>query len=384
MRIFLQKTLAALLVVTGFSFLGCGPTVVKSPDFADAKIRTLAMLPVEYPSDVRRERIDFLKKSLKRELESKGFAFLDDAAVSAFCDSFPCKNANALASKYRLDALVALSISSTYRANFGAGFVNTVSGTVRLLSPASREIISVKHTESERGGLLFNSGQVLQGLLSTNDNLGDESFNLIADRFVSTVSAALPKPSGPAFPTQAAKINEISILPEGDGRYRVCLTGTEGRLVTLTVDKMNIPLRESSAGQYCSALLLGGIVRKNSSVSASLRSPVGVSDRLAVDTEQFLVCDVSALIRRGTGSTLTYGCTGKDSDATECEKMLATCRGSQVLIYRGEYAAGPYEKAGTLPTGTWNDAAGVSKNYAVVAVSPNGSTSAVVPDSERK
>ena len=362
----------------------CGPTVKLAPDLPAELPRTVALLPVASGGDVRRERVDYLERALRRELDSVGFVVLDAAPTVDLCADSRCSRRSELASKYGVQGLLTFDIESAYRANIIAGYVNTIHGTLRLFSASSKELASVDHTERERGGLLFNSGQVLEGLRSTSDNFGDESFNRLADRFVKTLVDSLPKPKGTGALSQLGELNLSGATSTGlgGGRFEVCAVGSAGGRAFVNVDRTRIPLREVQPGKYCSALLLGGLVRPGSRVVVELRSPFGVAKTTDLESKQFLLCDLNGLLQLTAGPTVRFGCSesGSSPKGTECAEWLQQCRGTELVVYRGAAEGGPFERLGVMSAPTWTDSAPRSEApvYAVVAVSSNGARSSLL------
>ena len=179
----------------------CGTTVTKSSQFEQSSPSLYALLPVTYPSDIRPERAAYIRTALERELATRGFVLLDDSVTLRVCGEASCPGRSELVSRYGVDGFLQLSLDGTNRINFGAGFYNNISGDLLLLNRESEELVRIEHSESERGGLLFNSGQVIEGIVSTVDNTGDLSFSNLADEFAQELALKVPKSRGRSLPT---------------------------------------------------------------------------------------------------------------------------------------------------------------------------------------
>ena len=380
-----MKLLSLCFLLLCLSFCSCGPTIVRAPELKENPPRVVALLPIRANEEIRRERLDYLQEALRRELRSSGFLLLDEASVSDLCGGETCPRRGELLSRFKVQGFVALTVESSYRANFLAGYLNTLHGTLRLLDPQGKELQSVEYTEREKGGLLFNSGQVLEGLRSTSDNFGDESFNRLADRFIKVVAAAVPAPKSSQDLSSygVASLSEVTTLGLGEGRYRFCASGTSGARASLVLDRQKISLRETRPGSYCGTLLLSGLIRPTSKIYVELRSPYGALDRRELEARPFLLCDPGTLLRRG-GSTLAYGCSSDltEQAKSECQTQLALCQDSQLLVFSGESEEGPFQKRGVLSAPSWTDpevpAGSDKRTYAVLAVSPQGSRTSVL------
>ncbi len=393
-----MKTRSAVQILFGAALsaalAACGPTVRNAPELESTKLQTVAVLPPLVESDIRRERVEYLHQNLIRQLETNGYIALDQAIVNKICGTdAACPGRKDFGEKYGVDALVELKITSQARVNFVAGYYNTISGEVRLLTPDSKELVSVDHQESERGGLVFNSGQVIQGLIQTFENTGDDSFNKLAERFTKTVALRLPAPSGGAKLAKVTDVNitRTNIKPLGDSRFEVCVEGNPRATAEFVVDRVRTPLREIKSGEYCGALLLSGLVQPTSRVSAELRSPFGVPAQQSIDAAPFLSCAPKNLVSRsisGGSPRLAFGCNDglAAADKEKCESQLANCTGSQFLIFRADSSVGPFEKVGQAAPPGWVDKKAKSTDksvYAVVAVTKNNGASVPVTVTEQ-
>ena len=381
-----SKVLGGILLFIAVSTLSaCGPTVRKAPELEGAKIQTLAVLPAKADPDLRRERVEFVRQSLIRELVSSGFVVLDDSIVNRICVDAECSARAKLKEKYKIDGLVAIELKSLSRVNLGAAYYNRINGDVKLLTADSKELLDIEHTESEKGGLLFNSGQVIQALIETYDNAGDDSFNKLAERFEKTVAYRYPSPTGGAVLTGLSDVNitQTEITPLGDSRYRICAKGNSGATANFVVDRIKTPLRERTPGEYCGAMLLGNLVQPTSKVGIELRSAFGVPVQTALEPTPFLACMPKNIVSRVAGPStqgLRIGCADGLSaeDKNKCEAQLKSCATSQFLVYRSDTNAGPYARVGQVAQQAWSDSQGKKGSgavYAVVAVSKNGGSS---------
>jgi len=376
------KFLAGALL---FSAAACGPTIKRSPELESTKIQTLAVLPAKADPDLRRERVEYVRQSIIRELVSSGFIVLDDSIVNRICVDADCAARAQLKEKYKIDGLVAIELKSLSRVNFGAGYYNRIHGDVKFLTADSKELLDIDHTESEKGGLLFNSGQVVQALIETYENSGDDSFNKLAERFAKTVVLRSPAPAGGAVLTSLSDVNitQTEITPLGDSRYRVCASGNPGATANFVVDRIKIPLRERAPGQYCAAMLLGDLVQPWSKVGIELRSAFGVPVQSALEPTPFLACMPKSIVSRDSSAAnpkLRIGCAAGLSaeEQNRCEAQLKTCASSQFLVYRSETNSGPFSRVGQVAQRSWSDTQGkkgTGSVYAVVAVSKNGGSS---------
>ena len=198
----------------------CGPTVSLSPQLKDKEIKSIAVLPVSTKSVIKRERLDYLRDSLAKELQGNGFSITDDSVIDKVCSNNECPERNILTTKYGADVIAKLDIDSIDRTNFIAGFYNTITGSLTLQDKSGADLAKIDHTQREKGGLLFNSGQVIQGLKSTLNNFGDDQFSALGDEFAKTLVAKIPKPSKSQTP-RLAKIESVDLSTQGSSLYKV-------------------------------------------------------------------------------------------------------------------------------------------------------------------
>ena len=289
---------------------GCGPVVHQNSQQASDPVATIALLPLRTETDIARERLDYIRSAISRELRSSGYTLLDDHVVLAACSSQACPERDKLMSTYGVSRFLELEIKSIDRADVLAAQYTGVSGVLRLRDEHFNELLAIDHLESIRGGLLFNSGQILQGILSTVEDSSDGGFKNVADKFATTVIGRLPRPATQT--TQRAEATEVAISKTttealGHGRYQLCVEGTSGSTALLVVDRLKSPLREVIHGRYCGNFLLAGLTKPDSRLGVEINSPFGSTAVQALEGGAYFVCDPSALIQQ-SNSELTVAC----------------------------------------------------------------------------
>lgn len=375
MKLFLTLTLVLLLSHCGGTTVNISPGLDKKPP------RTLGILPFEFPSDTQRERIEYLRTTLIDALEGKGYVVLDDSILTAACTSPTCPEKAALARKYNIDSFVTLKLDSVSRVNFLIGFYNTISGTLSLVDSSGEILASIENSEHERGGLLFRSGQIFEGIRSTVNNAADKGYIKLSDRFVRTLS--LKFPAAPSTESIAKRvnvaINSASIVPAKRGAYEVCASAPSGLMLSLVLDRVRAPLRVTSSGNYCGTFLLDGIVRPSTRVAIEARSPYGITMQRELSRDNLASCDLDGLVQTNTNdmkSVFLIGCDSVNDPEKKkvCEEQFTACNRSTFAFYRSSSEAGPFQQVARVGTKSWTDRTPDS-HYAVVAVNPHGSIS---------
>lgn len=384
------SALHAILLFAAISALSaCGPKVASNEALKKGTPRAVAVLPSNYPSGVQRERVDYLRRSLLLELKESGFTVLDDAAVSKICSSPACPEKTELASKYLVDGFFTFTLESVARNNFLAGYYNSIVGTLSLQNRDGVELIRVDNRESERGGLLFNSGQIIQGVLSQIRNSDSDSFGRLADTFTRTLVEKIPSPKKTAFEDEGAavSINEIRLRRQKGSADEICVRATPEAMAYLLLPRERSNLRETTPGLYCARLRLEDLSSLKSEIFVEVRSPYGNSARKPLQSIA-MTCDLKGLVKveeSNTGKRLVISCTevkpGTGSAGEKCP-TVQMCADHRFLVYRAPAPLGPFKRVAELRGVTWPlppDPRSEQSSYQVVAVDEHGDFSVPEP-----
>lgn len=269
-----------------FIITGCSSLNPPVKTFSGAVPATVALLPLEVDQDIQRERLQILSEATVRALKNQGYQVFDPMFFNRFCKGVRCSNHKALASRYGIEGFLRLKVKSLSRNDFLAGYYNTIDGNLSLEDIMGKELFLISHQESERGGLLFNTGQILKGFQSQIKNSGDSSFESLAERFARKIIQGFPIPSLSEADVQESlvKIKTVEAKMVRTGIYQICATGTPGMQAGIVQRQQRTNLREISAGRYCGNYRLppGG------KWSAEIRSPFGAVDREEVPLKGML------------------------------------------------------------------------------------------------
>ena len=369
----------------------CAPKVKSQPGFAELNPRNLAVLPPLAPQDIGAARLQYIQECAISELKNRGFYLVDQEVVDSFCVAgTECAGLEELQSKFAVDAFVRIKIADVARSNFGLGFYNAIEGSLELQNVASEALFSVSHTESERGGVVFDSGQIFQGIKEQIANSGDSAFNKLANNFTHALVAELPRPTGEddtAAELLPVNIRKVSSQQAKPGVHRVCLRGSPHVFATLIAGTLKTNLRELEPGHYCGVYRLGG---EAANLSVELRSVYGNSVRKELALPVMNICDISdhldASLTAGA-PTIALTCNPSTTPSrllaqtNACPDAAGNCAAERVLVYRSKNTVGPYRKVGELRNGHWRERMKLSpKNYHyyLVTVAPNGEQSAPI------
>lgn len=387
------RGIAAVALLCSLS--ACSAKVTQKAPLEFGAPQSVALLPTDLPSGVQREKVDAIRQAILAELRNSGYTVLDDSIVHRVCSASQCPESSELVSKYFVDGFFNLELGSVSRSNFLAGYVNAIRGTLALSDRDRRELIRVQKTESERGGLLFNTGQLLQGVLSQIRNSEERSFDRLADSFAQALVSKIPRPQGGSAEVEGSSvaISKVDLKHNPDGSDEVCTLATPQSMAFLLLNGRKANLREISPGKYCARIRLDDFPPASSELTVEVRSPYGSAarQRLASDLS---ACDLRGLVRvESTGATkrLVVACTrvkpGSDPIGDGCEDKVQTCIDHRFLIYQAQTPLGPFKKIGETRGVAWNlprmempD----STVYQVVAVDPHGDFSVPERVAEKK
>lgn len=331
---------------------GCGPSIRSSLAPGAPLPASLAVLPSEYSGEIPRERLNLVRSAVIHELRNNHFVVVEDRVLSSVCSTPDCPEKSQLTKDYLVDGFVKLSITSFSRNNFIAGYYNQLNGSIIVSDSAGQELTSVDHTENESGGVLLQSGQVLEGILSQVKHSGDSAFDELADRFAKKVVEKLPSPNVSSRASQPEglelALTSTSTVWSSPSSYTVCVDGTPHSFAYLVLSLTRSSLRELRPGHYCgsfSALVaepfegiqavelrsaFGNSLRRDVTIPA--QSPCSLENRTALDGPSRAVVSCATI---GTNST---------DQVHGCSSDLPLCSADKLVVYQAPSQSGPYTK----------------------------------------
>ena len=352
-----------LVTVTMTSCLACGPTIQINSAFEERAPKKLAFLPVIKDQPIEPRKVSAIKAALKVELESKGFLFISDSIVESLCSNKECPERQKLFSEYNTDALVRLRLLDVSRNSFGIGYTNTIEGIVTLSDARDTILVQAEHSESERGGLLFDSGQIVRGLRDQIQSGGETYFKNLARGFARNLVHDFPTPSGTnQTQSDAITVSDVSISPFGFGFQKICSKGTPGKDGAITFGRVRSSLREISVGTYCAIVSIPANIRM---ASISLSSPWGSSAQQQVQVPPIAQCNIKKHLqiqKLATGSKVTLSCASlKNARTGACNDMIS-CSEYSLHIYRTNELPSPFSKLKQSGSSSWIDNTPLSKD----------------------
>lgn len=353
-------------LVAGASFLGCSPTVKTQLPAGSPLPAHIALLPADYSVDIPRERIDLVRGEIISELRNRNFIVAEERMVNSVCSTPSCPERNILASRYLVDAFATLRVDSFSKNSFLAGYYNQLTGTLAFTDKAGAEMLSVTYTESERGGLLFNSGQVIQGVISQVKNTGDAAYEELASQFAKAVVEQIPAPAASTIEgrQEGLEVDLVSASAEWQtpSTYSVCLKGTPHSFGSLIIGRNRTTLREISPGSYCGSFSALVTSSEGTPATVEIRSAFGTSKREEVSLPARSPCALDQRLR-ADDDTITVQCAMVGSDLSKvqigCSDKIKVCKAEKVILFSAASEAGPFRKvsesssaSATIPRGS--------------------------------
>jgi len=385
-----------LIIFFILSCSACSSAKVKlSHGIKDGGFRSLAVLPVEYPADIPREKVDAIHDAVEAELKNSGFVVLADKIVRQTCSSPACPERDALASKYLVDGFATVNVGSVSRTNFVAGFYNAIKGKLRISDKTDKELVTIEHTQSERGGLLFNTGQIVQGLTSYANNTEQASFTKLASGLAQTLASKVPRTKDAALNSDAAAVNlgDVEFKQVRPGVFRVCTEAAPNMLVSVIINRQRSNLRPAGNARYCGSFLLDPPDMKDAVLKVEARSAFGNSVQKEISLSQYVKdCDLKnhVYLKQAKGKTaIQIACSGAAEAEADCKSKIASCGSHRFIVFKAPSNLDPFEKVAEVRGFSWIDSnakPGSAQIYQLVSVSRDGVWSlpvAAKPDTQK-
>lgn len=365
----------AVLIALSLVASACGPKIKNSLPPGAALPASIAVLPADYSGEIPREHVDLVRNAIISGLRNQNFVVVEDKVVQSVCATPQCPEREKLSRDYLVDSFATITLDSFSKNNFIAGYFNELHGKLTITDARGTELTTIDHTQTESGGILFQSGQVFQGIISQVKHSSDSVFEDIADNFAKTIVEKLPPHSGSSGDSRAEGLEialpSVSVQWSGKSSYSVCAQGTPHSFASIIVNEARSSLREVSPGKYCgsfSSLVapVGGTVQ-----AVELRTAFGNSVRKDISIPVQPPCNLDNRLSRPSQSQVSIACAKVGTSSSPCEAALSECAAEKVLVYEAPQLSGPYRKLSESTTPTI-DGVPANKTIAVVAVAKGG------------
>lgn len=284
-----------LKFLTLFVFLlsACGPKIknVKPEPYNISKI---AILPTETDSELSTDDINTIDSIFKSKLQEKGFNILDQDIVMLSCEDKTCREGiKKISKEYAPDAFVKLKLGTTVNSNFVIGYYNHLSGEMHFLDQDISDIFYVESTESERGGVLFNSGQVLQGLKDTLDDWQSKPIIRMSEKFFDSLNKVIPSPTNSLGTASQNDDIEFWFENHNQGQTKACARSSKKGKATLLINQhvvhlrpLNLTVSKKDKFEYCTVIPFDKLKESANSLYAEVRLVSDFGDGINKDISE--------------------------------------------------------------------------------------------------
>jgi hypothetical protein len=333
------------------------------------------------------ERIKIISNLVSHELKQKGYLLLDQEYVDRTCKEEAKKTSIIISNnstpftcdplktfiEQDIDGVITLSISKVSTNDFTLGFFNYVTGSLTISDINGKEKLKSTFTQRERGGLLFDSGQVIVSFRDQMTNGGEEGFHSVATRFSRSLVQVLPKPFYNDSNVVVGDLRGINIQMLNEKEISICAEGTPGLEARLHFSGLRTELREELPGKYCGIFLYDS-EWKNPEIS--LKTSFGSEVRKPITLPSYPICNLSEFIRaeksKGKELEVSVRCVfpkkpisekshnaklsplkGKDSkditpsfesELIRCQTLSGSCFIKNIYLYESAHEDGPFGK----------------------------------------
>ncbi len=340
---------------------GCGPSVQQlNPQIALTD--TILLLPIKSNEVLALDRAQLIQESFERGFGSQGFLVLSRDSISNRCKGQDCSRKETLGSLFPTATIAEVTIESTRQTNLIAAFYNNIVGQLSLFSAQNQPIVTIGHTESERGGVLFNSGQILEGIQATATDLSADSFPVLAERFSRKIVSEVPRSNIDRKKISSPSFNSVQVTPKGF-LVQICATVEQAAQVFLLNGGRKTRLSRVRDNHFCAVLPSKLLTADRGTKRIIATNQYGIEE-----SKDFAVLSMSTCSL--TGNIFFDRATGSIQCKQECPP---SCLKEQIVVYRGGTSDTPFTEFGNLQNGKIKLPAGAEDlSYAIVTIDAEG------------
>jgi len=287
----IKSVIKISILLVAVSLIACSRISKSLPEdvrLRISKLSSFAYLVPKSENEVPREFVAEIDNQIQTELKNRGYVLLDKRVIKQYCLENQCEN---LPMEYRVDALAQFTLNKVRRINAIIGHFNEVGGTLTIFRPDGTKITSISEVLRERGGLLFNAGQLIKGVVSSVKNTAQEKYTLLSAKLARNISLQLPIPEK-SSPTSLSIFSVSTFYEKGEISVKkigakpeastVCLNGSPHQLAKLAINKREINMIEIVPGKYCRTLATEIFTDSKFSGQVELKSTFGTEIRRSI------------------------------------------------------------------------------------------------------
>ncbi len=235
----IKKIFLLLFMISGL--LACSSTsILVKPPGAGLPVKVLYE-PLSSSTPLAREVMEQLDRASISALRNRGYLVIEATASTAEYAKLP---------------RVGVMINKFERTSLLAAHINRIGGKLLFRDANGAVLAESERLEVERGGLIFNSGQIFKGLSEQYNNESSDNVAGWMARFSTKLADSLPiaQQGGLVVADLQPRIEAVSLSSSNKGP-QICASGTAGVRAVLEVEDLKLPLTEvGDSGKYCQNL----------------------------------------------------------------------------------------------------------------------------------
>ncbi len=276
----MNKLILTLILILS----SCGPTITKSPKLKENTSPFIALIPSKTIDGISRERLEYISELTRLNLESRGYFLITPDTINRNCVDLECSNIDEVSSKFNIGKIAHINLESSTNIDILAGYYSSLTGQLIIEDPKGISLYSALHTERDSGGLILESGQVIQAIINQIRNGDESSVDRTSYRFVRALLKEMPKVDK-SLPSETTPLNleNVEVSKYSKNTKKVCAKGTPNQTAWLTTSsKLYTELKEIKKGLYCGVFRLEGPWALSNKLTVELKSAYGQLVRLEV------------------------------------------------------------------------------------------------------
>jgi hypothetical protein len=234
----------------------CGPTVQVKFTERVSQFERLALLPVVSKEPLRMKRKMLISHFLRTELESRGYRVLLPDLLSDICQSTQdcLEKRSDIFAHYPIDGLLLVTVQDLSGGDFGLGFYQSLSAEMKVLGKNGNTLFQLEDSVINRGGLVFESGQVFEGLRQQIGFGSDLGFQNLAKSFAKDIMQEFPlaqRPEGEAPLEEDASAPTLQTKEVLPGVFELCVPKKNARQPILIAQGVRSFFQSASDKEDC-------------------------------------------------------------------------------------------------------------------------------------
>lgn len=272
-----------ILIFLILASISCGPTITKSPKLSENQSSYVALIPSKTVDGISRERLEYISELVKLNLESKGYVLITPETLQNTCIDLECSNIDEISGRYSIGKIAHINLESSSSIDFLAGYYSSLTGQFIVEDTLGKALYSALYTARDSGGLILESGQIIQAIINQIRNGDESSVDKVSYNFVKALLKEIPKAENAQAKSNTLSLDKIDLSKHEKQTTKLCAYGTPRQSAWLISSKKeSTELKETKEGQYCGIFRLEGPWAQSQGLKVELKSPYGELVRLEI------------------------------------------------------------------------------------------------------